>query len=119
MDNEENGDKTAADYPNLYLSEVMPKNTASFAAADGSFYDWVEICNPTDTAVDLTGWMFSDGTKKNSYVFNGISLDAGGYLVLFCCREAAGGTGFALSEGDRNAADTGRNSDVDGSVRSC
>ena len=100
MDNEENGDKTAADYPKLYLSEVMAKNSASFAAADGSFYDWVEICNPTDTAVDLTGWMFSDGTKKNSYVFNGISLNAGGYLVLFCSREAAGGTGFALSEGE-------------------
>ena len=99
-DQREKTEEAAEGFPNLYISEVMAKNTASFAASDGFFYDWVEICNPTDESVDLTGWLFSDGTKKNSYAFNGVSLDAGGYLVLFCSREAPGGTGFALSEGE-------------------
>ncbi len=91
-DREDEPETATEAYPDLYLSEVMAKNTASFAASDGLFHDWVAICNPTDEAVDLTGWVFSDGTKKNSYTFNGVSLDAGGYLVLFCSRESAGVT---------------------------
>ncbi|MBN1895259.1 CotH kinase family protein [bacterium] len=48
--------------------------------------DWLEICNPSGTVLDLTGWKLTD-SDTNTYLFpDGILFAPGEYLVL--CRDA-------------------------------
>ena len=42
----------------VYISEIMTSNSSSVPAPDGEFYDWIELCNPTDEAVDVSGFGF-------------------------------------------------------------
>ncbi|UCD51445.1 MAG: CotH kinase family protein [Phycisphaerales bacterium] len=58
-------------------------NFDSAPAADSG--DWVELCNRSDAAVDLTGWQFSDGDGQ-AYTFPANTiLWPDSYLVL--CRD--------------------------------
>jgi len=58
------------------------------AATDFNTEDWVEIHNPGNTSIDLTGWVFKDDDNAHSYVIpNGTVINAGGFLVL--CRDLA------------------------------
>lgn len=45
--------------------------------------DWVEIYNPTTTAIDLSGWIFKDGDNKHAFPFPyGYILYANQYVVV-------------------------------------
>lgn len=46
--------------PPLVINEVMSDNVSALADGDGQFWDWVEIYNPNDDAVDLEGFALSD-----------------------------------------------------------
>lgn len=47
--------------------------------------DWVEIGNFSDTAANLSGWIFKDSDDSHSYVFQqGTSLAPNGFIVI--CR---------------------------------
>ena len=80
------------------------------SAAAKNTEDWIEICNRSGTALDLTGWKLLD-SDTNTYFFpDGILFGPGEYLVV--CREldrfnrihpavenAAGDLGFGLDSG--------------------
>ena len=89
----------AADAPNgVVLNEACAKNTA-FAAADGAYYDWIELYNPTGQAVDLSGYgLTDDPTKLGQYVFPaGTTLEAGGRLLVFCDAKAVAPAGQLMA----------------------
>ncbi|MFT7643852.1 MAG: hypothetical protein ACI9G1_005618, partial [Pirellulaceae bacterium] len=44
----------------LVISEIMADNDTGLTDEDGDYSDWVEIHNPTDNDVDLTGWSLTD-----------------------------------------------------------
>ena len=44
----------------LWITEVMSDNSAVFPDATGAFWDWIEISNPQDRAIDLGGFALSD-----------------------------------------------------------
>lgn len=51
--------------------------------ADMPSGDWVELYNPLDENVDLSGWLFQDEDSTHTYYIpNGTSISAGGFLVL-------------------------------------
>ncbi len=83
--------------PVVRLSEV--------AAGSGDGGDWIELFNPGDASVELTGWTLSDSGDPARFVFPaGTTLAAGGWLRLWCADvppSPSGGlaTGFRL---DRN-----------------
>ena len=72
----------------IVINEVM--------ASNGMFeneksHDWIELHNRSKKAVDLSGWMLSDG-KKNlaKFIFpKGTKLKAGGYLTVWCTGDDA------------------------------
>ena len=68
------------------FSEVMTSNHAAFDHPDYGTVDWVELYNPTDETIDLSGFGFTNEIKRTfRYRFpQGTLLEPGKYLVLYC-----------------------------------
>jgi len=79
---------------------VGPPNPFQGGVTDS---DYIELFNPTDTAVDLTGWKFYDDPAK-SYTFpSGSSIQANSHLLLFADDTNDGNQDFAVTV-DENGA---------------
>ena len=67
------------------INEYSCANISSFADNFGNFEDWVELYNPTSSAVNLTGYYLSDVlSKPTKWSFGaGVSIPAGGYLRIW------------------------------------
>lgn len=88
----------------LVINEINYKSSVSKPTSD-----WVEIYNPGDLPVDMTGWVFKDGDNKHKFTFpNHYELPANGYVVIAedlsvfqtSCPEVTnvvGSAGFGLS----------------------
>ena len=71
----------------VYISEIMTSNSSSVPAPDGEFYDWIELCNPTDEAVDVSGFGF--GLDSAVWTIpSGTVIPAKGYALVFCAGRA-------------------------------
>ncbi len=89
----------------VLINEVMALNVSALING-GTYPDWVELVNTGANAVSLAGWSLSDDGNPGKFVFPaGVSIPAGGFLVVFCDAQTnAPGlhTGFALSgQGER------------------
>lgn len=88
------------------ISEVMSSNDNAYRHPAYGSVDWVELYNPTDRDIDLSGFGFTDEIKKQyKYIFpEGTVLKRGEYLVLYCTGGTAASdsdpfcTGFSLSQ---------------------
>jgi hypothetical protein len=70
------------------INEVMASNTATLASDLGNFGDWVELYNPTNTDIDLSGLYFTDDiTTPTKYQFpiGGINaiIPANGFKLIW------------------------------------
>lgn len=88
------------------ITEFLASNRANLADADGAYSDWVEIHNPGDEDLDLTGWYLTDAANnRTKWRFPAVTIRAGGYLVVFASSKdrrdptAELHTNFALSAG--------------------
>ena len=90
------------DADKIKISELMVKNDATLLDSDGEFYDWFELVNTSDSPVSLAGWRVSDGEDKSGWSFPDVTIDAGGYLLVFASSKESTGTelhaSFSLSE---------------------
>ena len=90
------------DADKIKISELMVKNDATLLDSDGEFSDWFELVNTSDSPVSLAGWRVSDGEDKSGWSFPDVTIDAGGYLLVFASsKESAGAelhASFSLSE---------------------
>lgn len=91
--------------PAVLINEIMAENLGA-VVNDGTLPDWIELHNPTGNTIDLTGWSVTDDGNPRKFVFSGVSIAAGGYLVVWA--DAITNTtpgihlGFALGRnGDR------------------
>ena len=84
--------------PQVWINEIR-------AADDLAHPDFVELWNPGTQQISLSGWSFSDGSLRRTYVLpSGAVLAAGGYLVILCDTNQGAGlhSGFGLDrDGDR------------------
>lgn len=90
------------DADKIKISELMVKNDATLLDSDGEFSDWFELVNTSDSPVSLAGWRVSDGEDKSGWSFPDVTIDAGGYLLVFASSNESTGTelhaSFSLSE---------------------
>ncbi len=85
----------------VYISEFMAKNNKTYENNAGTFSDWLELYNPTSTAVTLGSatagqsyYLTNDSTNLTQWAFPaGVTLGAGAYLVVNCDTTPSGGTG--------------------------
>ncbi|MES2707313.1 MAG: lamin tail domain-containing protein [Verrucomicrobiota bacterium] len=81
-----------ASWPALRISEWMAENTSAVTdPADGKNDDWLELHNPTEQPVDLSGWRLSDNpaTPALFTVPAGWSIPAKGFLLIWADEETA------------------------------
>ena len=72
----------------LVLSEIMSSNTL-YADSEGRYTDWIEVFNPSDKPVSLSGYRLTDREGEYKYAFpDDRMLGAGEYLLIGC--ETAG-----------------------------
>ncbi len=76
------GEHVAVDFP--IISEIMTSNKNAYPAVDGEYYDWVEIFNPTERAINLEGYGLSDKREDpGNFVFPTVILEPGQFTVVF------------------------------------
>ncbi|CAN5400050.1 hypothetical protein BH23VER1_BH23VER1_12910 [soil metagenome] len=73
------------------ITEFMASNSNTLADGNGEFNDWVEIHNAGAEAVDLAGWHLTDAPDNlTRWTFPSVTIDPGGYLVVFASGAGAG-----------------------------
>lgn len=66
------------DIPDLVINEIHYNSGSAKRSGD-----WVEIHNPTDADVDMTGWVLKDASNTHAFPFpSGYMLPANGYVVV-------------------------------------
>jgi hypothetical protein len=85
------------------LNEFMARNLGAVVDSYGQNADWIELHNPGSTAVDLGGYgLILQFGSTNRWDFpKGVSVNARGYLVIWCDASRAASTqpGAALNSG--------------------
>ncbi len=71
----------------VIINEFMASNSSYLPDDKGNYSDWIEIYNPTDSAVSLSGLGLSDDKAQMAWGFPDISLAAGSFLVVFASGE--------------------------------
>ena len=93
-------------FPAVCISEVMTKNKATLPDPDGDFSDWIELWNPTDQELDLSGWTLVKNGGSQVWTFPAFPFQADSRLLVFASKkdrpwpETPMHTNFALSERD-------------------
>ena len=83
--------------PSLQINEVMVYNEW-YKLKQSDFFDWVEIRNAGDEAVDLAGFYLSDSLKDlQAFRLPELSLQPGELILVFC-------TGQDAAANDRQAS---------------
>ncbi len=73
------------DVNQIHISEFMASNTSTIVDEDGDYSDWIELYNPTSSAINLGGWYLSDNPDELiKWIFPQIQIDAYGYVLIFC-----------------------------------
>ena len=66
------------------IAEILADNRDGLADEDGDHPDWVELHNPSPSAVDLTGWHLTDDPAQPArWTFPSITLAPGQRLLVF------------------------------------
>lgn len=102
----------------LLITEFMALNNSGLKDEDGDFSDWIEIYNPGETSVDLTGWHLTDDSNDpGKWTFPSISIGTGDYMIIYASDKnrtdvtanlhtnfklSGGGEYLALVEADSN-----------------
>jgi len=66
------------------INEIMSVNTTTIQDRDGDYPDWIEIYNPGDSEVDLTGYGLSDNPSEPlKWVFPKTTIQPGEFKLIF------------------------------------
>lgn len=71
--------------PKIWVNEVMTSNATGVQDEVGAFPDWLELYNPNDAAVDLSGWWLTEDVDDpfKWQLPEDTSIEGGGYLLIF------------------------------------
>ena len=76
--------QVGTDFGPVVISEFMASGNETYPDSSGDYPDWIEIHNLSDEDVDLANWALTDDASDLSmWVFPSVTLETGGYLVVF------------------------------------
>ncbi len=78
----------------LYINEYMPKNDSTFSDEQGEYDDWIELYNPNDFDVDLSGFYFSDKMEELDKwrIPDGTIITPKGFLLFWADKDEKQGS---------------------------
>jgi hypothetical protein len=90
--------------PSLCITEFMAADQAIIIDENGEYPDWVEVHNPGDSPLSLSGWCLTDDeADPTAWCFSAGTLGADEYLVVFASEDDVDGppihTNFKLKKG--------------------
>jgi hypothetical protein len=66
------------------ITEFMADNSGGLKDIDGDYTDWIEVYNPNDYSLPLSGYFLSDSASRpTQWAFPNIKIAPRGYLALF------------------------------------
>ena len=88
--------------PHVLINEFLASNSGGLVDEDGDTSDWIELFNPTDSAINLQGWYLTDDDENLTlWEFPSIEILPNAYLVVFASGKDRTGpelhTNFKLS----------------------
>ncbi len=87
-------EEKAEDSGSVIINEFMASNKSTIADGNGDYSDWIELYNPTDSSVNLYGYGLSDDSTSIKWAFPGVTMEPGGYLVVFAASASSQTSGF-------------------------
>ncbi len=77
----------------IVINEVCSNNFSIISDHNGNYADYIELYNPTSTAVSLKGWYLTEGTKCDERnCIEGLWIEPHGYLILYANGEGKDGS---------------------------
>ncbi|RLD09565.1 MAG: hypothetical protein DRI44_08265, partial [Chlamydiae bacterium] len=71
-------------YANVVICEILAKNESGIQAEDGERYDWIELYNDSDSAVNLQNWYLTDNSNDLfKWAFPKMTFNAREFLLIF------------------------------------
>lgn len=68
----------------VIISEFLALNSSIKTDVDGAYSDWIELYNPGETSIDLTGWhLTDDAANLTKWTFPSLSIGSGQYLLVW------------------------------------
>ena len=85
--------------PRVVINELMASNSKTAKNPNGKYADWIEIYNPTQEALDLSGVYVTDTDRSpRKWQFaKGTVVQSGGYLVLWADEDGKATDGLHLN----------------------
>ena len=69
---------------NLIITEFLASNSTQLQDEDGDYPDWIEIYNPNDFGVSLSGWSLTDNKAVyTKWTFPDFTIEGKQYIVVF------------------------------------
>ena len=83
--NEVEGEGTlTGDYDGLVISEIMASNQAAVTDENGSYPDWIELWNSSESDINLYGVGLSDDGTSVKFLFPAVTIPADGRVIVYC-----------------------------------
>ena len=75
----------SAQTTSLQINEICPSNIDQWVDPSFNYGGWVELYNPTSTAINITGWYLSDNKEKlqKAKITQTTSVPAKGFVTLW------------------------------------
>lgn len=68
----------------LVINELMASNSSTIQDEGGSYPDWVEIFNPTNAPISMSGYFLTDDLNENDkWAFPDTTIEAEGFLLVW------------------------------------
>ncbi len=70
----------------IVINEFTAANKSQYAAANGKYYDWVELYNGSGASVNIGGWYLSDNPDSLAkwQIPAGLTMANNSYRIFFC-----------------------------------
>ncbi len=77
---------TTTSLAQVVINEYSCANLSSYIDNHSDYEDWVELYNPSNTAINLTGYYLSDNTKKPTKwaIPANVTIAANGFVTFWC-----------------------------------
>ena len=100
------GEKFLGGRKDITITEAVTTNTNGITDPELGNPDWIELCNPTDAAMDISNYALGVGNEEGGrFIFpSGTTIAGKGYLLVYFKDRGVSTTGKLVAGGDLAAA---------------